>query len=200
MALIGYARVSSVGQILAVQLDKLQGCDPIFQEKRSGTSDKRPQLAACLQYVRCGDTLVVTKLDRLARSTLHLCQLAETLQRNGVALRVLDQAIDTSDATGRLLFHMLGAIAQFETEIRAERQLDGIANARARGVALGRRPALTPAQVAELRERRRLGALIKDLMADYSLGKTALYRYLDSARPIGATKTEGEAARPPVAG
>ena len=178
MALIGYARVSSVGQSLAVQLDKLQGCDPIFQEKRSGTSDKRPQLAACLQYVRRGDTLVVTKLDRLARSTLHLCQLAETLQRNGVALRVLDQAIDTSDATGRLLFHMLGAIAQFETEIRAERQLDGIANARARGVAFGRRPALTSEQIVELRERRQQGVLIKTLMADYGRGQTALYRYL----------------------
>jgi DNA invertase Pin-like site-specific DNA recombinase len=183
MALVGYARVSSVGQSLAVQLEKLQGCDPIFQEKRSGTSDNRPQLAACLQYVRRGDTLVVTKLDRLARSTLHLCQLADTLQRKGVALRVLDQAIDTSDATGRLLFNMLGAIAQFETEIRAERQLDGIAHARARGVAFGRRPALTPEQVMELRERRQQGVLIKDLMAAYGLGKTALYRYLGGIQP-----------------
>lgn len=183
MALVGYARVSSVGQSLAVQLEKLQGCDPIFQETRSGTSDNRPQLAACLQYVRRGDTLVVTKLDRLARSTLHLCQLADTLQRKGVALRVLDQAIDTSDATGRLLFNMLGAIAQFETEIRAERQLDGIANARARGVAFGRRPALTSEQVAELRARRRQGVLIKTLMAEYGLGKTALYRYLGGTEP-----------------
>src|SRR5690349_17658422 len=143
MAEVGYARVSSVGQSLAVQLEKLAGCDPIYQEKRSGVSDRRPQLDACLQYLRRGDTLVVTKLDRLARSTLHLCQIADTLQRKGVALRVLDQALDTSDATGRLLFNMLGAIAQFETEIRAERQADGIANARARGVAFGRRPALT---------------------------------------------------------
>ncbi|MBA3470396.1 MAG: recombinase family protein [Herpetosiphonaceae bacterium] len=191
MALIGYARVSSVGQSLAVQLDKLQDCDPIFQEKRSGTSDNRPQLAACLQYVRRGDTLVVTKLDRLARSTLHLCQLAETLHHKGVALRVLDQAIDTSDATGRLLFHMLGAIAQFETEIRAERQLDGIANARARGIAFGRRPALTPEQVTELRQRRQQGVLIKTLMADYGLGKTALYRYLNG---VELSAVDGDAA------
>ena len=191
MTLVGYARVSSVGQSLAVQLEKLQGCDPIFQEKRSGTSDNRPQLAACLQYVRRGDTLVVTKLDRLARSTLHLCQLAETLQQKGVALRVLDQAIDTSDATGRLLFNMLGAIAQFETEIRAARQLDGIANARARGVAFGRRPALTPEQVAELRQRRQQGALIKTLMADYGLGKTALYRYLNGAAPLAEDDDAG---------
>ena len=82
MAMIGYARVRSGAQSLAVQLDKLQDCDPIFQEKRSGTSDKRPQLAACLQYVRRGDTLVVTKLDRLARSTLHLCQLPDPHQQN----------------------------------------------------------------------------------------------------------------------
>lgn len=183
MALVGYARVSSVGQSLAVQLEKLAGCEPIYQEKRSGATDQRPQLDACVQYLRRGDTLVVTKLDRLARSTLHLCQLADVLQRKGVALRVLDQAIDTSDATGRLLFNMLGAIAQFETEIRAERQADGIANARARGVAFGRRPALTTEQITELRERRRQGALIKTLMADYHLGKTAVYRYLDGVEP-----------------
>jgi DNA invertase Pin-like site-specific DNA recombinase len=194
MALVGYARVSSVGQSLAVQLEKLQGCDPIFQEKRSGTSDNRPQLAACLQYVRRGDTLVVTKLDRLARSTLHLCQLADTLQRKGVALRVLDQAIDTSDATGRLLFNMLGAIAQFETEIRAERQLDGIANARVRGVAFGRRPALTPEQVIELRARRQQGMLIKDLMAEYGLGKTALYRYLGGTEPALLSSTDADSS------
>ena len=79
MALIGYARVSSVGQSLEVQLDKLQHCRKIFQEKRSGTHDKRPQLVACLEYVREGDTLVITRLDRLARSTLHLCQIADEL-------------------------------------------------------------------------------------------------------------------------
>jgi DNA invertase Pin-like site-specific DNA recombinase len=79
MALIGYARVSSVGQGLAVQQDKLKHCDKLFEEKRSGTSDKRPRLKACLEYVREGDILVVTRLDRLARSTLHLCQIAEEL-------------------------------------------------------------------------------------------------------------------------
>ena len=110
MALVGYARVSSVGQTLVVQLDKLQQCDKIFQEKVSGINDKRPQLQACLEYVRQGDTLVVTKLDRLARSTLHLCQIAEELERKQVALQVLDQHIDTNSATGRLLFNVLGAI------------------------------------------------------------------------------------------
>ena len=80
MATVGYARVSSVGQSLDVQLDKLKDCDKVFQEKKTGTSSTRPRLKACLEYVRDGDTLVVTRLDRLARSTLHLCQVAEQLQ------------------------------------------------------------------------------------------------------------------------
>ena len=144
MARVGYARVSSVGQSLAVQLDKLHHCDKIFQETTSGTGGKRPRLEACLEYVQEGDTLVVTRLDRLARSTLHLCQIAVDLHRKQVHLQVLDQHIDTSDATGRLLFNMLGAIAQFETELRAERQMDGIRKARERGVPLGRQKRLTP--------------------------------------------------------
>src|SRR5829696_4629192 len=90
MALIGYARVSSVGQSLDVQLDKLQHCNKIYQEKKSGATGKRLRLEACLEYVREGDTLVVTRLDRLARSTLHLCQIAEELRRKGVHLQVLD--------------------------------------------------------------------------------------------------------------
>ena len=116
MALIGYARVSSVGQSLQVQLDKLKHCRKIFQEKKSATGGKRLQLAACLEYVREGDTLVVTRLDRLARSTLHLCQIADELRRKEVELQVIDQNINTADATGRLLFNMLGAINQFEAK------------------------------------------------------------------------------------
>jgi DNA invertase Pin-like site-specific DNA recombinase len=139
LALVGYARISSGGQSLEVQLDKLEHCDRIFQEKKiSGASDTRPRLRACLEYVREGDTLVVTRLDRLARSTLHLGQIAAELDRRQVHLQVLDQHIDTSDATGRLLFHMLGAIAQFETGLRAERQMDGIRKARTWGVRFGR--------------------------------------------------------------
>lgn len=178
MALIGYARVSSVGQTLAVQLDKLEQCDRVFQEKVTGITDKRPQLQACLEYVRQGDTVVVTKLDRLARSTLHLCQIAAELERKQVDLQVLDQSIDTSSATGRLLFNMLGAIAQFETEIRAERQREGIRKAKERGVKFGKRKKLNQQQVAELQEGRRQGVLIKTLMRDYGLSKTSVYRYL----------------------
>lgn len=180
MARIGYARVSSVGQSLDVQLAKLTQCDKIYQEKTSGATGKRLQLAACLDYVRDGDTLVVTRLDRLARSTLHLCQLAEALQRKGVQLHVLDQQIDTSDATGRLLFNMLGAIAQFETELRAERQMDGIQSAKARGVRLGRQKTLTPQQIAEVLARRRQGTSIRTLMKDYRISKATVYRYLST--------------------
>ena len=178
MAKVGYARVSSVGQSLNVQREKLSDCDKLFEEKRSGTTDTRPQLKQCLNYVREGDQLIVTRIDRLARSTLHLCQVAETLREKGVDLVVLDQNIDTSDATGRLLFNMLGAIGQFETEIRAERQMDGIKKAKDRGVQFGKRPALTNDQIAELREKRAQGKLIKDLMAEYSLSKATIYRYL----------------------
>jgi DNA invertase Pin-like site-specific DNA recombinase len=187
MARVGYARVSSVGQSLAIQLDKLAHCDKLFQETTSGTMSRRPQLAACLEYVREGDTLVVTRLDRLARSTLHLCQIAAELHRKQVHLQALDQHIDTSNATGRLLFNMLGAIAQFETELRAERQMDGIRKARDRGVHLGRHKRLTPQQIAALQRQRREGALIKTLIHDYRLSKASVYRYLGTRDTVPST-------------
>ena len=182
MALVGYARVSSVGQSLEVQLDKLKDCKKIFQEKKSAAATgKRPQLEACLEYVREEDTLVVTRLDRLARSTLHLCQIADELKRKGVELRVVDQNIDTADATGRLLFNMLGAIAQFETEIRAERQLDGITKAKKQGVKFGAQKKLSNELVEELKRKREAGALIKHLMKEYGLSKASVYRYLEKS-------------------
>jgi len=186
MALVGYARVSSAGQSLTVQLDKLAQCHKMFQEKQSGASDARPQLRACLEYIREGDTLVVTRLDRLARSTLHLCQIAAELARKQVHLQVLDQQINTRDATGRLMFHMLGAIAQFETELRAERQREGIRKAKERGVQCGRTKHLAPRQVAELRHRRAQGVLIKTLMQDYHLSKASVYRYLNEPNATAA--------------
>ena len=178
MAKVGYARVSSVGQSLDVQLDKLKGCKKIFQEKKSAAGGKRPALETCLEYVREDDVLVVTRLDRLARSTLHLCQIADELKRKGVELQVIDQNINTSDATGRLLFNMLGAIAQFETEIHAERQLDGINKAKQKGVRFGAQRKLTGEQIEELKARRADGVLIKTLMKDYKLSKASVYRYL----------------------
>jgi DNA invertase Pin-like site-specific DNA recombinase len=183
MARIGYARVSSVGQSLEVQLEQFTSCDKTYQEKKSGASGKRSSLEACLDYVRDGDTLVITRLNRLARSTLHLCQIAEVLQRKGVDLQVLDQQIDTHTSTGRLLFHMLGAIAQFETEIRAERQRDGIEHAKARGVPFGRQKTLTRAQIAALHAERQHGTPIQTLMRDFRVSKATVYRYLAHAGP-----------------
>jgi len=181
MALIGYARVSSIGQNLDVQIDKLSHCKKIFQEKKSGLSTKRPRLDACLEYVRAGDVLVISRLDRLARSTLDLCQIAKKLEKKGVDLHVLDQNINTGNATGRLLFNMLGAIGQFETEIRAERQMDGINKAKQRGVAFGRQKKLSENDVQQLKEKRGKGVLIKDLMTEYGLSKASIYRYLENA-------------------
>lgn len=183
METVGYARVSSTGQSLEVQLEKLQDCDRIFQEKRSGTSLQRPKLEECLAYVRQNDILVVTRLDRLARSTLHLCQIADTLEKKKVALRVLDQSIDTKDATGRLIFHVLGSISQFETEIRAERQMEGILKAKKNGVQFGRNKQLNETEILELQQQRKNGALIRELMAHYKLSKASIYRYLAQDKP-----------------
>ena len=182
---VGYARVSTLEQHLDVQLAKLRqyGCEEIFEEKRSGTDDTRPVLRACLTFVRHGDTLVITKLDRLARSMLHLCTIANQLKTKGVAFQVLDQTVDTTHPTGVLLFQMLGAIAEFEHAIRQERQREGIAAAQARGVRFGRQKALTPVQVGALRAQRRQGTLIKDLMRQYGVKKSAIYRYLQQGQP-----------------
>ena len=178
--LIGYARVSSTGQNLAVQLDKLEqhGCKQIFQEKKSGTTDKRPELQECLRYLRSGDTLVITKLDRLARSTLHLTQIADDLEKRRIHLVVIDQAIDTTTPTGKLLFNMLASIAEFETAIRAERQAEGIAKALANGVKFGPKPKVTPEQVREMRQKRSDGVLIRELMAEYGFCRAHIYKLL----------------------
>jgi DNA invertase Pin-like site-specific DNA recombinase len=182
MAKVGYARVSSVGQSLDVQLDKLKDCDKIFKEKKSGRTDNRPQLKTCLDYVRdADDTLVITKLDRLARSTRDLLNITAGLEGKGVKLVVLDQNIDTSTPTGKLMLTMLGAIAEFENELRKERQADGIQMARSLGVKFGRKPTLTPEQIQEMKELRESGVMIKDLMAKYSLSKASVYRLLPNS-------------------
>ena len=178
MAIVGYARVSSIGQSLDIQLDKLKKCDKIFQEKKSGLDSTRPELKNALNYIREGDIFVVTKLDRLARSTAHLCKIAKILTQKSVALQVLDQNIDTKDATGRLIFNMLGAISQFETEIRSERQMDGILKAKERGIKFGKKKSLTSNQLSELKQKRDEGIKIKNLMQEFNLSKATIYRYL----------------------
>jgi len=178
MTQVGYARVSSVGQSLDVQLDKLSDCNKIFKEKKSGTTAERPAFKECMNYLREGDTLVITKLDRLARSTFHLTQIADDLKNRKIALKVIDQNIDTSTSTGKLLFNMLASIAEFETEIRKERQLEGIAKAKENGVKFGAKAKLTKEQLEEMKEQREAGVLIKDLMKEYSLSKSSVYRLL----------------------
>ena len=180
MATIGYARVSSVGQSLEVQEDKLNeyGCTKIYQEKRSGTTANRPQLKQCLDYVRDGDVLVITKLDRLARSTLDLHKIVEQLNSKNVGFKVLDQSIDTTTKEGRLMFSILASIAEFETELRKERQMEGIAKAKQNGVPFGRKAKVTDKQIEEMRSKRSEGVLIKDLMSQYQLSKASVYRLL----------------------
>ena len=185
MAIIGYARVSSYGQSLDVQLSKLQHCNRIFKEKQSGRStDKREQLALCLDYVRDGDVLVVTKLDRIARSVLDFHQILKTLEQKQVKFICLDQNIDTTTAEGRLLLAMLSAISQFENDLRLARQLDGIAHAKQKGVKFGRRKTLSEKQLSEVRERRESGEKIADLMSAFSCSKATIYRALGSGSSL----------------
>ena len=140
MALVGYARVSTIGQSLDTQLQALAECSTIFQEKVSGARDNRPQLAQLLNFVREGDVVLVTKLDRLARNTRHLLEISEYLQSKRVALRILNLGINTSTPTGKLMLTMIGAIATFERELMLERQAEGIELAKQRGVYKGRKP------------------------------------------------------------
>ena len=180
MAIVGYARVSSVGQKLDVQLEKLKqyGCDKIFEEKVSGTTANRVQLQQCLEYLRECDSLVITKLDRLARSTFHLTQIANQLDEMKVDFVVLDQKIDTSTPTGKLLFNMLASIAEFETEIRKERQLEGIEKAKSKGVKFGAKKKLTEQEIKQMKQERELGVLVKDLAKKYGISIPSVYRLI----------------------
>ena len=169
MAIIGYARVSSTGQSLEVQLDKLRayGCEKIYQEKLSGSSAyNRPELQRYLHYVREGDVLVITRLDRLARSVLDLTTMVSNLKQQGVDLE--------------LLFNMLAAIAEFETELRKERQAEGIAKALSKGVKFGAKAKLTFEQLNQMRLDRENGVLIKELCRKYGLSKASVYRLLSA--------------------
>jgi DNA invertase Pin-like site-specific DNA recombinase len=179
---VGYARVSTAGQSLDVQLDKLAkaGCNQVFSEKRSGRQeDGRPELQTCLEFLREGDTLVITRLDRMARSVLDLAKIGELLSRKKVELKVIDQAIDTRTSEGRLMFGLLGAFAQFENDIRAERQYDGILKAKEKGVTFGRKKALTAEQSARVRMLRESeGFSVAQLADRFSVGQATIYRVL----------------------
>ena len=188
MAVVAYIRVSSTGQSLEVQQQLMEefGVDKVFAEKVSGTTQNRPKLQECLSYVREGDTLVITKLDRLARSVSHLHQIVDDLTSRGVGFKVLQQNIDTTTKEGRLMFSVLGALAQFETELRQERCDEGRVAAMERGVKFGAKPKLTRQQILEMREKRAGGALIKELMREYSLSKASVYRLMRDEEEVEA--------------
>ena len=181
MPTVGYARVSSNGQDLAVQLKKLAtaGCERVFKEKRSGVDAGRPELKRCLEYLREGDTLLVTKLDRLARSTSDLYRIVSQLGEKEVAFKVTDDpSIDTTSRTGKLVMGVLALIAEFENDIRRERQMDGIAKAKELGVKFGRKRELTPEKVAEIKGLREAGTIVPEIMRKTGFSKASVYRAL----------------------
>lgn len=185
MTLVAYIRVSSLGQSLEVQRDKMRaiGVEPdhLFEEKRSGVDSNRPALKEALRFARKGDTFVITKIDRLARSATDLLQIVQQLQNKGVALRVLDQQIDTGTPAGKAMLQMLAVFAEFETAIRKERQMDGIAKAKEKGTKFGRKAQVTPKVAADIMAMREGGALIHDIMEKTGLSKASIYRALEMA-------------------
>ena len=179
---IGYARVSSAGQNLDVQQEKLLafGCEKLYLEKQSGkSSENRPELKEALGYAREGDIFVITRLDRLARSLLDLVKIVEMFEKKGIGFIVLDQQIDTTTSAGRLMFHILSAIGEFERELINERVKDGIIKAKDKGVKFGRKVKLTPEQLAEFRlefENPPNGATKTDIARKWGLSRASGYR------------------------
>jgi DNA invertase Pin-like site-specific DNA recombinase len=175
---IGYARVSTTGQDLDVQIAALKavGCDVIRSEKVSGTSTQgRDELRTLLDFIRVGDTLVVTRIDRLARSIGDLQDIVRELRRKGAILKATEQPIDTSSAAGKAFLDMLGVFAEFETNLRRERQMEGIAAAKAKGVYKGRPPSIDVANVAALKAEG-LGAT--EIAKRLKVGRASVYRLL----------------------
>ena len=179
MAAYGYARVSSIDQDLTIQQQALRaaGCRVIRAEKISGARrDGRTELQVLLDFVQPGDTLVVTRIDRLARSLKDLEDIVHELKGRGVTLRATEQPVDTGTAAGKAFLDMLGVFAEFETNLRRERQLEGIALAKTRGVYRGRKPSIDAAEINRLREQDRLGptAIARRLC----IGRASVYRAL----------------------
>jgi DNA invertase Pin-like site-specific DNA recombinase len=181
---VGYARSSTVDQEAGFQAQikalNAAGCEKVLSEKVSSVAE-RQQLEAALDYAREGDSLVVTKLDRLARSVAHLVSIGERLEAKGVALKVLEQAIDTSTSTGRLMFNMLGAIAQFERELMLERQREGIAKAKAEGKYKGRAPTAR-AKAPQVLRLHSEGVGPTEIARRASIGRASVYRILKASQ------------------
>ncbi|MPY47184.1 recombinase family protein [Streptomyces acidicola] len=185
---IGYGRVSTRDQNPDAQEDALKeaGCDPVFVDKASGKLASRPELDKALIAAREGDEFVITKLDRLGRSLKNLIELSEQLEKKGVNLVVLSQGIDTSTPAGRMFFHILGAIAEFERSLIVERTRDGLEAARARGRVGGRKQALKPRQVKlaqemydELGEDGKRKHTVQAIADELGVARTTIYRYLE---------------------
>ena len=182
MPACGYARVSTVDQDLALQREALEraGCQVIRAEKVSGTSTQgREELRTLLDFVRKGDELVVTRVDRLARSIADLQDVMRELREKGATLRATEQPIDTSTAAGKAFLDMLGVFAEFETNLRRERQMEGIARAKARGVYKGRKPSV---DVAEVRRLHAEGVRPSEIVRRMGVGRTSVWRAINGAK------------------
>lgn len=191
MALIGYARVSTQDQNMAMQIDALReyGCERIFEEKRSGKAKERPQLEAMFDYLREGDTVVVWKLDRLGRSMRDLLDLTERMEQRGIGFVSIKDGIDMTDATGRLYFHLMACLAEFERDLISERTKAGLAAARARGRQGGRKPA-DPKKLEQayiLYDSQTVS--VADICKMVGISETTFYRY-NKERKVAETNKE----------
>lgn len=180
---IGYARVSTTDQNPASQLTALEesGCETNYVEQESGKSAARPELQEMLKYVRSDDTVVVTKLDRLARSTKDLLWIADRIKEKGAGLEVLNIDLDTTTPTGKLMLTVLGAIAEFEREIMLERQRDGIAVAKSEGKYRGRKP-VTSETLQELQELIDGGMSVSQAVKEAGISRRTYYKALKEGR------------------
>ncbi len=179
MTRIGYARVSTTDQNTAIQADALRaaGCSVIREEKASGTTTSgRTELATVLEFLRKGDVLVVTRIDRLARSIGDLQTIVATLKAKGAALECTEQPVNTGTAAGKAFLDMLGVFAEFETNLRKERQLEGIARAKAEGVYTGRKPTIDADEVRRLTAE---GVGASELAKRLNISRASVYRILD---------------------
>jgi DNA invertase Pin-like site-specific DNA recombinase len=190
MTVIGYARVSTTDQDLSIQEGALKaaGCQFIRAEKRSGTTTEgREALRTVLEFLRAGDILMVTRVDRLARSIGDLQDIVRTVRAKGASLKATEQPIDTSTAAGKCFLDMLGVFAEFETNLRRERQLEGIAKAKAAGVYKGRPPSIEASRVHELKAQ---GMRPVDIAKALKIGRASVYRVL-AADQVAAPSSLG---------
>lgn len=180
---VGYSRVSTLDQHVRSQEDALNlaGVDRIFVDHFTGTKASRPAWDGAKEFLRAGDVLVVTRLDRLGRSTKDLLEIGLWLEDQLVELEVIDQSINTKTPEGRMFFTILAAFAQFERDLIVARTKDGLAAARARGRKGGRRPKLTPRKAADVRERYEAGESVQSLAAYFSVSRPTIYRAIASA-------------------